>query len=236
MAEITKCQRFFTDNVKENQKELLEIGAIANRQLFDKISLGMPLPEQPIALYGEIFAAIFDVIVSKQANWDEFCLNIADMLKIGYTTTSSDDDEKSGNYMFQMEHVEKADVADTTDTEETDTVELCTQWNAANIKVQADVIKDVVGKAVTRISKLIEMETSSPEIIMPLFCIVHQVILNYIRLKRRDLGLTEYELNVAGLYTVICRETEDAEEVIEYEPLIASKLAMKDDSSASADE
>lgn len=232
MAE-SKAQKWFKENVSENVKELIEIGELANHELHNKISLGLSDPMTTIALYANIFESICDVIVDKQDSWDDFCLNIADRLKIGYTTTNNEDDEKTGNFMVFMQHVPNTSSNESLDEEEDDTIVLCSQWNAANIKNQADVIKEVASRGKKALSEIINIKIESHEFVIPMFCIIHQNIINYIRLKRVEEGKTEYELNVAGLYTVGIQETDDAEEEIYFVPSISLKLRFKNDAVAS---
>lgn len=231
-AKITKSQQWFLDNVVENEEELKEIGDIANRTLFDKLSLQLFNPMTTIAIYAKIFDAVCEVIVDQEDDWDDFCLNVADRLKIGYTTTSSDDDEKSGNFMVFMQHVENTQTDDSLSDEETDTIELATQWNAANVKTQADVIKTVAALGKKKLGDLMNLKVESHEFVIPMFCIIHSQIINYIRLKRIEENKTEYELNVAGLYTIGIQETDEAEEEIYYVPSISLKLKFKNDAVA----
>ena len=229
----SKSKKWFKDNVSENEKELIEIGELANRMLHEKISLGLSDPMTTISIYASIFDTMCDVIVDKEKEYDDFVLNVADRLEIGYSTTSSEDDEKTGNYMVSIRHLESKSSDTSLDEDEDNTIELCTQWNAANIKTQADVIKEVASRAKKELSNIINIKIESHEFVIPLFCIIHSQILHYIRLKRVEENKTEYEINVAGLYTVGIQETDDGEEEIYYVPSIALKLKFKNDAIAS---
>lgn len=235
MATTSKSKMWFKENVSENQKELMEIGELSNRMLHEKISLGLNDPMTTIAIYAKIFDTICDVVVDQEANWEDFCLNIADRLKIGYTTTSSDDDEKVGNFMIFMQHVYGTTGSDNSlddDEDEDDTIVLCTQWNAANVKAQSNIIKDIAAKGKKALDDIINIKIESHEFVIPMFCIIHSQIINYIRLKRVEENKTDYEINVAGLFTVGIQETDDAEEEIYYVPSISLKLKFKNDSIA----
>lgn len=237
----TKSEMWFEENVSENQKELLEIGELANAELYKKISLGLGNPMTTIAIYAKIFECICDEIASKEAEWADFNLNIADRFRIGYTTTNNEDDEKMGNFMIFMENIDHIYAATDDDDLDADrtTVELCSDWNAANVKVQSDVIKQISAKSKNALSELINMKLESHEFIIPMFCIIHEQIINYIKLKKVE-EKKDYELNVAGLYTIGIQDVEkeidgsdgvtnDIEEDIYFIPSISLKLRFKSD-------
>jgi len=186
-----------------------------------------------ITIYASIFDSLCNVVVDKEKEYDDFNLNVADRLEVGYSTTNSDDDEKTGNYMVYIRHLESKASDMPLDEDEDDTIVLCTQWNAANIRVQADVMKEVAARAKKDLSDIINIKTGNYEFIVPMFCIIHSQILRYIRMKRKEVDKSEYELNVAGLYTIGIQVTEDTEEEIYYVPSIALKLKFKNDAIAS---
>lgn len=237
----TKTQLWFDENVSENQKELLEIGELANKVLHETISISINNPKTTIAIYAKLFECICDVIIEKESEWSDFRLNVADRLNIGYTTTSNEDDEKMGNFMIYIQDIDHVQSTENLEEDETDTIVLCTQWNAANVKAQSDVIKKVASAGKKVLSEILNVKTESNEIVIPMFCIIHDQILNYIRLKKAESKDAEYEINVAGLYTIgiadLESEDEDEEgntekdinEEIYYVPSISLKLRFKSD-------
>ena len=146
--EWKNSNEWFDENVVENVEELLEVGKITNVILKDKLNLGITSPKSTIAYYAIIFNCICEAIIEQEDKWDDFCVNVADRIKVGYTTTSSEDDEKSGNFMVFIQHVYNTSTDESLDEEEEDTVVLCTQWNAANVKAQTEIIKNIAGTLV----------------------------------------------------------------------------------------
>lgn len=226
---MSKSKEWFEENVIENREELLQVGELANRLLHDKISLAIPDPQITIAMYCNIFETICKVVAKREDEWDEFCVNVANRLRVGYTTTDSDEEEKTGNFMVFIQHMQEQVSNDMLDEDENDTIVLCTQWNAANIKEQTDIIKEISVEAKKQLSSMINIKAESSEFIIPTFCIIHEQLINYIRLKRVEENRSEYELNVAGLFTIGIMETDDAEEEIYFVPSISLKLLFKND-------
>lgn len=229
----TKSKEWFADNVSENVDELIEIGDWSNKMLHDQLSIGLNDPQTTIAIYAKIFDAICDTVVEREKEYDNFCLNVANRIKIGFTTTDSEDDEKVGNFMPFIEHCNTTSADNSLDDEEDNTIVLCTQWNAANIKAQSEILKEAAARGKKLLSEMINIKLDSHEFIIPMFCIIHSQIIKYLKVKRIEKQVSEYELNIAGLYTIGVQETEDAEEEIYFDPSIALKLKFKNDSVAS---
>ena len=240
----SKSIEWFNENVSENEKDLRAIAVESVDPLYQKLSINFDpdvcpdYQEMIIAMYGVIFNEICNEIVEKEKEWDSFSLNIADRLKIGYTTTDDEDDEKTGNFMVFMQNTMKDftnSKADEPKEKSNFTVELATQWNAANIKVQADVLKSIAARSKKALSDVLDIKSETHEFIIPFFCMVHSEILKYLKLQKEELSKSEYELNIAGLYTIGIQETDDAEDNIYYVPSISLKLKFKNDSVASAE-
>lgn len=228
----TKSQAWFDECVVDNKKELLDIGELANHLIHDSLSLGISDPKTTMAIYATIFDAITDVVASKEANYDHYDLNVANRFLIGYDTTDNQEDEKTGNFMVYMQHMEATQSDNSIDDDNDDTISLCVQWNANNIKEQQDVLKDVAGKAKIKMGDIINIKLESHEFILPLFCIIHACIVNYVRLRRREENVSDYNINVAGLYTIGCQVDDESNEEIYYTPSISLKLKFKNDAKA----
>lgn len=233
---VLKSEDWFANNVFEQKEELIKIGEEANKMLFEQLAMEINNPKTTIALYVSTFSTICEVLKSRQEVDDEFCINIADRFKIGYTNVSNDDEEKDGNFMIYIQHVDMQHPYESLDEDETDTAVLCALWNAANIKVQAETIKEIAVKGRKNMSNMINIKLDKDEFVMPLFAITHDAIVNHVKRTRTDSDLQDYQLNVAGLYTI--GESIDVENVPEmyFEPSITLKLMLKDDANAGSTE
>lgn len=237
---ITKSEDWFNKNVYDNKEELIEVGNIANAMLFEQLNVDLSNPKTTIAAYVWILNTILDVLKSTQNENDEFCINIADRFRIGYTNISDDEEEKDGNYMIYIQHLNiphpYESLNDVDDDEEDDTALLCVKWNASNIKAQAEIIKEISVRGRKNLSDLINIKLDKDVFVMPLFCIIHDAIVNYVHSKRVDLDDQDYQLDICGLYTI--GESIDAENVPEiyYEPSITLKLMFKDDANAGSND
>jgi hypothetical protein len=243
----SKTEIWFDENVNENLKELKEIGEIANRQLQTKLNMSLASYKTVIALYCKIFECICDEIAEKESEWDSFTLNVANRFKIGYTTTNDEEDEKVGNFMVFIQHIKDQIPTDVISENEEDdgrekdpSIEICAEWNSVNVKTQSDVIKSIAARAKKVLSEIINIKLDSHEFIIPMFCVIHDTIIRYIIQKKAETKKDEYEINIAGLYSVGVQDVVDVDEEDEsvatdvsmdvyYHPEIALKLRFKSD-------
>ena len=228
MSEEKKCTKWFEENCVSNPEELEVIGDTANRLLLKNISLGLNDPKATIAIYCRILQTICEVIRDKESDYDEFCVNVANRFKIGYTTTDNEDDEKQGNFMVFMQHCDTPTSDTPIDDSETDTIQLCVQWNATNIKSQPEVLKECSSRAKKELSEMLNIKTDSAEFIIPMFCIIHSAIVEFVTEKLTDESVVDYDINVGGLYHIGAEKVEDGIHVY-YVPDIAMKLLFKND-------
>lgn len=220
-----------SDEEKKDRELFIEIGKKAMEDLFSWISLEITNPMTVIACYVKIFESICSVVVDKEDEWEDYALNIVDRFNIGYTTTTSEDDEKDGNFMVFMQHIDATHNNTPADENETETIELCVQWNAANIKNQIEDLKECMARGKKDLSNIMNIKTEKADYIMPMFCIIHDALVYTVteQLSKRDIN--SFSLNVAGLFTITAEIIDDKVEIF-YEPEIALKLMFKNDAVA----
>ena len=247
----TKLEKWWEENIKENEAELVVAGSFACKKMYDYFSVKIEDPCAMIAFYCIIFDNITQEIREREKEYDNFSIDIADRLTVGYTTTSDEDDEKVGNFMIYMKNLVGKSVKELssyTDDETDDiekirkmssddesTIELITNWNATNIKENADIIKDIASKSKDDISKILDYKMGTHELIFPMFCTVHDAILCELALEKTSRKKSEVELAIAGWFTVGIQSTDDGDDIY-FDPSPSLKLKFKDDSIASGDE
>lgn len=228
-----KSELWVDEFCKNNHDELMEIAELSSRSIRDKIAMDIG-PDLCLAAYGTIFECILEVLKSKQKENSSFEINICNVISVSYDTLEDDDAEKMGNFMPFIQQIAEGQLPDSgLDVDESSTIELCTAWNSSHIKKQPDILTEISTMAVRELSEKLGVKSAAREIIMPIFCLVHEQIIAYIKLKRVDMGVSSYEIDVAGLYTVVVSETNDGKEIIEYPCSIYTKLTTKDDLHAS---
>lgn len=231
---MTKAETWVSENVIEDRDDMFQIAELSKKALYDKISMDSGTPEITLAMYGSIFNTIIKVLKNKRSDHDTYAINLANRVEIGYTTTDDDDAEKSGNFMIYMKHLDGVKNDAPLDEDEDMTIVLATQWNAVNITEQTEVIKEIATESIKPLQVDAGIHLNHSEIIIPTFCIIHDQIVAYSKIKRLELDDVEFELNVASLYNIRVFETDEGEEKIVYPQNVAGKLELKSDERATA--
>ena len=231
----TKCQRYFDENVCENQEELLTVGAMALKEVRNKLRINLVYPENTISVYAIIFDAIREVLKEYESKKDSYAINIANRVIIGFSSSFEDakkDLEKPGNFVMYIKHLNNESLTEIDETERK-SVHRCAQWNAANMTTSLEACKKISEKAIKMLDDRVSMPVSSPECIVPMFCIIHQCITKYVVIRRSESGDFEYRMNVAGCYEIFAQELEDGVK-ISFKPSIYDKGELKHDGRATS--
>ena len=114
-------------------------------------------------------------------------------------------------------------------------IERIVQWNAENVIENPALIRTMTIDAVKALRD-VDIHLANNEIIMPIFIIFYESIINYIKIRRREKD--EFELSVNLIwFEAICREgEEDGKDEFTLIPSIASKLLLKNDSKATRED
>lgn len=231
----TKSQNWYTKNVREDEEDIEVIGDLARKALYDKLSINILTNDVVMAIYGSIFNVIQSYVKEQQAECSSFQLTIANRFEIGYTNTDNDDQEKVGNFMVYMKVLENKTMDNEIDEDEERTIELAAQWNAANITSNVETIKEISSRAVKAVSEDVDVELGSLELIIPIFCIIHEQIVAYLKIKRAELNVTEYEINLCNLCFVGAQCDEELNETVYFRPTVSRKRGFKNDKVAAGD-
>lgn len=239
----TFCTRWFKDYATMNQSDLKIVCDLTARAADDQFR--MSLPSGNTEVYGIVFYGTFltilDFLREKEKDYKQFTIEIANSINIGYTNNTDDDNEKVGNFMPVMEHIgiNRKYVDEGKPLEEDTTCENFMQWKQLNIKKNIEFYNKIQSIAYDRLVKEFRTDIRFEEGIFPLFCIFMDHIVSILKVKFKEVEKTdvsEVSMNVFGLFDVFYSfNSEDNQEVIEFQPNIRMKLALKNDSKASND-
>ncbi len=189
-----------------------------------------------------IFSVTFRNYVKKlrdrsRQGYAHFKINIAKRLEIGYDNAENDEYEKNGGFMFYVKHLYfHSTDDDVSDRYGKDTIQLCTEWNSANVISSSDdpIIKEVCMDSVNDLKKL-DISADNPEVITPIFISVYEAIIGYMKITKAELGEFEHTINFASLFDVSIRDSaDDDDDIIVFTPSIEFKLELKSDEAASS--
>lgn len=234
--------KYYRENVIEDTDHVEKICAIAAEHIDNVFGTKLEDPRIVGVIFSVTYQEIQRVLNSECSKTGEFRkieINIGDRLIISVNSTDDDEYEKSGNIMFGIRHlnVKKKDL----DFDpELKVVDKFVQFHNDNITKNTDTIRKISIAAKKALSEL-KIHFKVEEMIMPIFIYVYDALVQYLALKRIELGKTSefpdgcYELtiNFINCFEITARENKDKMSDIYIKPSIMSKLGSKNDDTAS---
>lgn len=225
-------EAWFADNVVEDVEECLTIGGMAKEQCLQKLNVDIS-PKSALALYSITFKEIVKKLMSKREDEKGFVINIANVVKVGYDDTEDDEEaETNGNFNIFIEEVGKAPIM--TEDDSLLTLERCVQWMSLNVKEQPKIIEGIATAAIKSLADEADVHLMKPEVLFPIWCIIHNQMVGFIKARRTETNSYDYMINFAGNFDAHCQMLESGEVVISYKPHIADKLNIKSNLIATA--
>ena len=228
-----KYLKLFKENVKEDEEHIITICSTASKQIWDRFKIRFDDPK----LLGSCFIIIYEEFIRKlqdlQKTYSDFKIKMCDRLEMGYSTNDNDEDEKSGNFMIYIRHLNctKKDYGIEDPTE--GPRERSVHWNTNNIIAQPELLREISINAVEKL-KTIDVAIGFEEAIIPIFVTVYESLIIYLKTKRKELDEFEFEINFMSCFYIGARESEDVDDDVYIRPNIAFKLELKNDEKATA--
>lgn len=237
---------WFNDYAVNNKTELKAVCDLTARSAYEQFKINVPSNNTEI--YGVIFyatfASILDFIRSKQKTYNCFTMEVMKSINIGYTNNDDDENEKVGNFMPIMEFigVNQKVVSTTEDPNRIDpdvSADSLNRWRQANSKKNIEYYKEIQENAYNRLRVDYHVGLRTSEAAIPLFCIFMDNIISVLKQKFHEAegtDVSEVSMNVFGLFDAFYSyDPDEAKEIIEFQPNIMMKLALKDDHNATHD-
>lgn len=232
----TFVTRWFKDYAVNNTTELKMISDLTARSMGEQFKMYIRKGHSEVyaVSFYATFLTILEFIKQKQKKYSNFTIEIANSINIGYCNNDDEDNEKVGNFMPIMEYIGiNRNVVDNSELSEDKTNENLLRWKTINIKKTAEYYKEIQEKAYERLKTQYRVNLRSSEAIFPIFCIFMDNITNVLKIKFREAegtDVSEVSMNVFGLFDVYYSFNEDdSQEIIEFQPNVTMKLALKDD-------
>ena len=227
-----KWVEYYNFNVTQFEEEIQQIAESTNINLRKVFCINMDDPRMSTAVFLKTFETFVGKLKKLSQQYSNFEINIANRLAIGFNNVDSDDDEKSGNFVFYLRHLKSETKTEPNSDPTVSNIERCVQWNAENIIHNPEIIRDTVVEAGKALHD-IDIQLGNTEIIMPIFIMYYEAIISFMKIRRRELNEFEYMIEFP-FFRIYCRESEDARDVIMISPTVIGKVTMKDDVAASA--
>lgn len=237
----TFVTRWFKDYAVNNATELKIICDLTSRSAEEQFR--MYLKSGNTEVYAVVFYATFmsilEFIRKKQKTYNNFTVEIYKSINIGYSNSDDEDNEKVGNFMPIMEYIgiNRNIVEEDQDLGVDTTAQNFIRWQVLNSKKNVEYYKEIQERAYEKLKSEYKTNLRTSEAVFPLFCIFMDHITSVLKMKFKEAmgtDVSEVSMNVLGLFDVYYSfNEEDNQEIIEFQPNISMKLALKADDIAS---
>ena len=227
---VPYVQRWFDDYVVNDKDDIKIICQNTATSIAEQFSININGGFNVIyaAAFYETFLSILKFIREKQKTYNEFSINIADLVVVGYTNNDDDANENVGKY---------TQVINDDDRMASDkTASSVIRWKELNVKQNIEFMKKIQLDAFESISKNMKINLRTDEAIIPIFCTFMYYVAEYMKYKFKEANHTEVsevKMNVLGLFDIFYSyDEEEGKEIVDIVPGIKMKLELKMDNVA----
>lgn len=228
---VAPYRAIFDENCVEDVDENIIVLDIARRELKNKFSIDIEEPNVLGTIFYVAWNAMIEHVVEMESEYKNYQLCVCDRLIIGFDNDDNDENEKVGNFALQiidMDHiVDPSDIMDPSITAK----EKCVRWNAENTVNQPEQLMQISIR-IQKLLQIVDLLLASPETVLPIFIIIYQQLIQYIKYYRESNDKFEYCINFMGCFKIYARQNEDDGSDITIMPSIADKLIAKNDKEA----
>lgn len=237
---IPYVQRWFDDYVVNDKEDIKIICQNTATSIAEQFAININGGFNVIyaATFYETFLSILRFIREKQKTYNEFSINIADLVVVGYTNNDDESNEKVGNFFPFVEYIGKyTKVINNNDHMAVDkTNSSVIRWKELNIKQNIEFMKKIQMDAFESVSKNMKINLRTDEAIIPIFCTFLYYVAEYMKYKFKEANHTEVsevKMNVLGLFDIFYSyDEEEGKEIVDIIPGIKMKLELKMDNVA----
>lgn len=186
-------------------------------------------------------SSIIDELEKLTKTHDSYYINIADQITFGFNDSNNDDDEKNGNIAIDVTNVGGKVMLDNNIDPSSSNLELCVQWNAANITKDPEAIKRICVRTLDKLSK-IGIHLPNTEVIMPIFSVYYTSLVTVMKLTfQKNMTKEDDDVQNLGYYVVnlpyfgiSARQAKDGSIKVEVFGIQEGKLSLKSDDTATS--
>ncbi len=228
-----KYLSYFDEFAKEDKDHIITICETASKFIWERFRARFDDPKLLAVTFSKIYSAFLNKLESLESEYSDFKINICNRLEMGYSTNEDEDDEKQGNFMVFIRHLNTTKKNEENDDPTAKAKERAVQWNTENIIDQPQLLKKISVDAIEAL-KSEDINLGTSELIMPIFITTYEAIINYLKIKRHEEDAFEFEINFMSCFYIGARESDDDIDDIYIRPNIEAKLKLKNDTAASS--
>jgi hypothetical protein len=229
---MEKYETYFNEICTEDVEDVLMICTTASKRLWDLFKIKVDDPKMIAVIFSKTYETVLKELANLEKEYDNYQITFCDRFVIGYTTDENENDEKEGNFMIKIDHLNVIPTIDDYDPQLSNR-ERCVQWNTDNIKKQPEELKKIASMTTEALRKL-DINALADEIIIPIFVTVYETIIEVMKIRRKEEDKFEFEINFCSCFYITVIEQEDQDnDIINIRSNIHGKLMLKNDAMAS---
>ena len=134
-----KYLSYFDEFAKEDKDHIITICETASKFIWERFRARFDDPKLLAVTFSKIYSAFLNKLESLESEYSDFKINICNRLEMGYSTNEDEDDEKQGNFMVFIRHLNT-----TKKNEENDDPTAKAKERAAKKRAETDELYDAV--------------------------------------------------------------------------------------------
>lgn len=237
----TFVTRWFRENCVDNPEDIRKVCELTAMSVSEQFAMEVSSSHAEVfaIVFFGTFQSILEFLRGKQKSYGNYTIQIGRSINIGYSNSSSEDNEKLGNFMPILEYVGDANrnIVQEDGGSPDQTTRNFIAWKNLNSKKSIDYLKEIQDLSYARLLEEYRTDLRTAEGIIPIFSIFMDNINNLLRMKYREsvgTKVSEIEISVMGLFKAFYSfDEESGKEFIEYTPSPFFKLSLKNDNVAS---
>lgn len=224
----------YNANATEDIDQIELICETARTRIYQLFNINLKDNRLIAVIFIKTYQAIMEKLIELEKSYEEYDLNIADRLHIGFNTSNDEDDEKQGNfapYIYDTSNQNKS--VTQTDKAASAKEAVCT-WSTLNIHDNREVITEIANNAKEKL-KALNIALANSEFVFPMFVTIYECLVAYLKIHRKELqDCYDLEINFLNCFSIKAIAQDDIDDAISIRPSIETKLSIKDDGKASA--
>lgn len=235
MKQSPKFQQYVDEYLVDDQDVIMRAAEVALLEIESRFNMRIQVPTMALCIYGVTFDTLINMLKKKRKDHDDYSADIASYFTVCFENEVDTTAEKIGNFMIQYIPRQPNELIRSNDMGiegQQTSRELATQWNASHIIQDTEFCKELQEKTRSNLAAM-GINLSSAELVLPLFCTIHECLVNAVVQQLQELELTTYSITVLGIAIIGAQENADGDIEIFMQPPVSPKVDLKNDAIAS---
>ena len=237
MNQSPKFQQYVDEYLVDDVDVIMRAAEVALLEIESRFNMRLPVPSMALCIYGVTFDTLVALLAERRKDHDDYSVDVASYFTACFENEVDTSAEKIGNFMIQFIPRQPNELIRSSgmgiEGQQT-SKELTTKWNASHIIQDTEFCKNLQEKTRAALAAM-GINLASSEYVLPLFCTVHECLVNAVVQQLQELELTSYSITVLGIAVIGAQENADGEIEIFMQPPVSPKVSLKNDAIASRD-